>query len=123
VLLNVRFTTNGVCSKTHNHIYVARTNEDLSPYIGNVCEFLRTNYRMPTRWLTGPLQQSLSPPWLKPLVTPLIVGGRHFSTLSGEALPHVGALLTYGDNSVVHLYENTKTTTRGEKLIYKTFTF
>jgi len=29
VSLNVRFTTNGVCSKTYNHIYVARTNEDL----------------------------------------------------------------------------------------------
>jgi len=71
----------------------------------------------------GPPSAKFVPPWLKPLVTPLIVGGRHFSILSGAALPHVGALLTYGDNSVVHLYENTKTTTRGEKLIYKTFTF
>ena len=44
VTLNVRFTTNGVCSKTYNHIYVARTNEDLSPYTCNVCEFLGTNY-------------------------------------------------------------------------------
>ena len=64
VSLNVRFTTNGVCSKTYNRIYVARTNEDLSPYICNVCEFLETKYCMPTRWLTGPLQKSFSP-WLK----------------------------------------------------------
>ena len=38
-------------------IYVARTNEDLSPCICNVCEFLGTNYCMPTLWLTGPLQK------------------------------------------------------------------
>ena len=75
--LNVRFTTNGVCSKTCNHIHVARTNKDLSPFICNVCEFSGTNYCMPTRWLTGPLQK-IPPPWLKPLVTPLTVGGRHF---------------------------------------------
>ena len=55
VSLNVRFTTNVVCSKSYNHICVARTDEDLSPYICNVCEFLETNYCMPTRWLTGPL--------------------------------------------------------------------
>jgi len=57
----VRFTTNGVCSKTYNRIYVARTNEDLSTYICNVCEFFETNYCMPTRWLTGPLQKSSLP--------------------------------------------------------------
>ena len=34
------------------------------------------------------------PPWLKPLVTPLTVGGRHFSTRPGVALSHVGALLS-----------------------------
>ena len=61
VSFNVRFTTNGICSKTCNHIYVARTNEDLSPYICNVCRFLGTNYCIRKRWLTGPLQQSLSP--------------------------------------------------------------
>jgi len=77
VSLNVRFTTNRVCSKTYNRIYVARTNEDLSPYICNFCEFLETNYCMPTLWLTGPLQKSF-PPWLKPLVTPLTVGGGTF---------------------------------------------
>jgi len=48
VSLNVRFTTNGVCLKTYNHIYVARTIEDLGPYVYNVCEFLGTNYCMPT---------------------------------------------------------------------------
>jgi len=32
------------------------------------------------------------PPWLKPLATPLTVGGRHFSTRPGAALPHVGSL-------------------------------
>jgi len=62
VSLNVRFTTNGVCSKTYNHIYVARTNKDLSPYICNVCEFLGTDYCMPSRWLTGPLQKIPPPP-------------------------------------------------------------
>ena len=67
VSLNVRFTTNGVCSKTYNQIYVARTNEDLSPYICNVCEFSETNFCMPTWWLTGSLQKI--PPWLQPLVT------------------------------------------------------
>jgi len=46
---------------TYNHIYVARTNADLSPYICNICEFLETNCCMPTRWLTGPLQKSLPP--------------------------------------------------------------
>ena len=46
---------------SYNHIYVARTNEDLSPYIRNVCEFSVTNYCMPTRWLTGPLQKILPP--------------------------------------------------------------
>ena len=68
VSLNVRFTKIGVCSKTYNHTYVARTNEDLSPYICNFCEFAGTNYCMPTRWLTGPLQK-ISPPgsnfWLR----------------------------------------------------------
>jgi len=46
---------------------------------------------MPTRWLTVPLQK-IFPPWLKPLVTPLPVGGRYFSTRPGAALPHVGSL-------------------------------
>jgi len=40
----------------------------------------------------GPPSESF-PPWLKPLVTPLIVGGQHFSTRPGAALPHVGSLL------------------------------
>jgi len=66
---------------------------ELSPYLCNVCEFLGTNYCMPTRWLTGPLQKI--PPWLKPLVTPLTVGGRHFSTRPGAALPQVGALTVH----------------------------
>jgi len=46
---------------------------------------------MPTRWQTGPLQKI--PLWLTPLVTPLTVGGRHFSTRPGAALSHVGSLL------------------------------
>jgi len=91
VSLNVRFTKNGVCSKTYNHIHVVRTNEDLSPYICNVCEFLGTNYCMPTRWLTGSLQK-IPRPWLTRLVTPPTVGGRHFSTRPEAALAHVGSL-------------------------------
>jgi len=42
----------------------------------------------------GPPSEN-SPPWLKPLVTPLTVGGRHFSTCPGVALPHVEALLGF----------------------------
>jgi len=87
VSLNVRFTTNGVCSKAYNHIYVARTNEDLSPYICNVCEFLETNYCMPTRWLTVPFR---NPPWLKPLVTPQHVGGCTFRLAPGRHFPMSG---------------------------------
>jgi len=34
--------------------------------------FLRTNYCIRKRWPMGPLEQSL-PPWLKPLVTPLVI--------------------------------------------------
>jgi len=37
----------------------------------NVDDFLGTNYCIPKRWSMGPLQLSL-PPWLKPLVTPLV---------------------------------------------------
>ena len=87
--LNVRFTSNEVCSKTYNHIYVARTNEVLSPYICNVCEFSGTNYCMPTRWLTDPLQK-IPPPWLKPLVTPLTVGGGTFGLVPGRHFPMSG---------------------------------
>ena len=36
-----------------------------------VCEFLGTKYGILKRWPVGPLQQSLSPPCVKPLVTPL----------------------------------------------------
>jgi len=64
----------------------ARTNEDLSSYICNVCDFLETNYCMPTQWLTGPFQKSF-PPWLKPLVTPLIVGGGTFRLTPGGTSP------------------------------------
>ena len=45
----------------YTHIYVARTIEDLHPYICKVCEFLETNYCIPKRWPMGPLQQSLAP--------------------------------------------------------------
>jgi len=92
VSLNVRFTTNGICSKTCNHIYVARTNEGLSPYICNVCEFLGTNYCMSTKWLTGPLQKI--PSLAQTSRYAIDCGGRHFSTRPGAALPHVGALAT-----------------------------
>ena len=91
VSLNVRFTTNGACSKTYNHIYVARTDEDLSPYICNVCEFSGTNYCMPTRWLTGPLQKI--PPLAQTSGYATDCGGRHFSTRPGAALTHVGSLV------------------------------
>ena len=94
VSLNVRFTKIGVCSKTYNHTYVARTNEDLSPYICNFCEFAGTNYCMPTRWLTAPLQQSL-PPLAQTSSYATDCGGRHLSTCPGAALPHVGALVTW----------------------------
>jgi len=39
----------------------------------------------------GPPSEKFSP-WLKPLITPLTVGGRHFTTHLGAALPHVGSL-------------------------------
>ena len=78
-----------VCSKTYNPIYLPRTSEDLSPYIWNVCEFLETNYCMPTRWLTGPLQKSF-PRWLKPLVTPLTVGSGTFRLAAGRHFPMSG---------------------------------
>jgi len=39
----------------------------------------------------GPPSEN-SPSWLKPLVTPLTVGRRHFSTCPGAELLHVGAL-------------------------------
>ena len=89
----MRFTTNGVCSKTYNHIYVARTNEDLKPYICNVCEFLGTDYCMPTLWLTGPLQKSPLPGsnlWLRHWLwggTFRLAPGRHFPML--EPCPRV----------------------------------
>jgi len=92
VSLNVRFTTIEVCSKTYNRIYVARTNEDLTPYICDVYEFLETNYCMPTRWLTGPLQKSI-PPLAQNSGYATDCGWRHFSTHPGAGLPHVGSLL------------------------------
>jgi len=48
---------------------------------------LGTNYCMPTRWLTGPLQKI--PPWLTPLVMPLTVEGGTFRL----ALSHAGSLV------------------------------
>jgi len=63
-----------------------------SPYICNVCEFSGTNYCMPTRWLTGPFQKSF-PPWLKPLVTPLTVGGGTFRFAPGWHFPMSGPWL------------------------------
>jgi len=60
---------NGVCAKTYTH--VPQTSEDLHPYMCNVSECLGTNYCIPKRWPMGPFQQSF-PPWLKPLVTPLL---------------------------------------------------
>jgi len=75
---------------SYNHIYVARTNEDLSPYICNVCEFSVTNYCMPTRWLTGPLQKI--PPMAQTSGYATECGGWNFSTRPGAELPHVGSL-------------------------------
>ena len=57
----MRFTTNAVCANTYTHVYVARTSEDLSPFMYNVCEFLGNNYCIPKRWPIGSLQQSLPP--------------------------------------------------------------
>ena len=45
----MRLITSGACPKiTPTYIYVARTSEDLSPYICNVCEFLGTHYCIPS---------------------------------------------------------------------------
>jgi len=43
----------------------------------------------------GPSSENVLPRWLKPLVTQLTVGGRHFLTRPGVALPHVGALVQW----------------------------
>jgi len=86
----VRFTTNGVCSKTYNHIYVARTNEDLSPYICNVCELLSTNYCMPTRWLTGPLQKMFFPAGSNLWLRNWLWGGGTFWLAPGWHFPMSG---------------------------------
>ena len=51
-----------------------------SPCSCNVCEILGTNYCIPKRWPMGPFQQSLPPPRLKPLVTPLLATRPGFRT-------------------------------------------
>ena len=80
---------------------------DLSPYICNVCEFLETNYCIPARWLTGPLQKSF-PPWLKPLVTPLTVGGGTFRLAPGRHFPMSGpcCLILENMTNVCLIYGN-----------------
>jgi len=40
----------------------------------------------------GPPSAKFAPPWLKPLVTPLTVGGTILSTRPGAVVRHVGAL-------------------------------
>ena len=92
--LNARFTTNGVCSKTYNHIFVVRTNEDLSPYICNVCQLLETNYSIPKRWLTGPLQKS-SPPGSNLCLRHWLWEGDTFRLAPGRHIPTSGPCIRY----------------------------
>ena len=72
MLLNVQFSTNG-CAWRHTPTYMWREQAKTKAHIYVMyMKFLRTNYCIRKRWPVDPFSK-VWPPWLKLLVTPLIV--------------------------------------------------